>query len=110
VGKTVKGTIPPYRQFAKSGTMWGSPAVLSAGEWIAILSYSNDAGARAAGTIFVDLYDQRLGHKLLSTTLPFTVSTEKLFQGAIWIEGGYIMLPLNASLDSFAFWRLPGGL
>jgi hypothetical protein len=110
VGKTVKGTIPPYRQFAKSGTMWGSPAVLSAGEWIAILSYSNDAGARAAGTIFVDLYDQRLGHKLLSTTLPFTVSTEKLFQGAIWVEGGYIMLPLNASLDSFAFWRLPGGL
>jgi hypothetical protein len=110
VGKTVKGTIPPYRQFAKTGTTWGSPAVLSAGEWIVILSYSNDAGARAAGTIFVDVYDQRLGHKLLSTTLPVTVTPDKLFQGAIWIEGGYIMLPLDATLDSFAFWRLPGGL
>jgi len=108
VAKTVKGTMPPYRQFPKSGVNWGSPPLLSADEWIAIFSYSEDRG-RPAGTMFVDVYDQRLGHKLLSTALPFSVSPDELFQNALWIEGGYMMLPLNASLDSFAFWQLPGG-
>jgi hypothetical protein len=60
--------------------------------------------------MFVDIYDQRLGDKFSSTTLPFTVAPNELFKNAIWIEGGYILLPLNKSLDSFAFWQLPGGL
>lgn len=34
----------------------------------------------------------------------------ELFKNAMWIEGGYILLPLNKSLDSFAFWQLPGGV
>jgi len=101
--ETVKGTSPPYREFPKTGTTWGSPPMLSAGEWIAIFSYSQDR-------LFVDVYDQRLGNKLLSTALPPTVAPNELFKNAMWIEGGYILLPLNQSLDSFAFWRLPGGI
>ena len=77
--------------------------MLSAGEWIAIFSYSKDS-------LFVDVYDQRLGDKLLSTTLPSTVAPNELFKNAMWIEGGYILLPLNESLDSFALWQLPGGV
>jgi hypothetical protein len=103
VGDTVKSTYPPYRQFARLGTTWGTPAVLFAGEWIAVFSYGDDG-------IFVDVYNQRLGHKLLSTTLPLTASPNELFKGALWIEGGYILLPLNARLDSFALWQLPGGV
>ena len=77
--------------------------MLSAGEWIAIFSYSKDH-------LFVDVYDQRLGDKLLSTSFPITVAPNELFKNAIWIEGGYILLPLNKSLDSFALWQLPGGV
>jgi len=97
----VAGTIPPYRQFAKTGTSWGSPPRLSAGEWIAVFSYDG------AGQMFVDVFDQRLGDKFLSTELPLSAAPDALFKGAVWIDGGYILLPLNASLDSFAFWRLP---
>ena len=77
--------------------------------WIPLVSLTKEqaANAGAAGTIFVDVYDQRLGHKLLSTTLPFTTSPNELFKAAFWIEGGYLLLPLNASLDSFALWQLP---
>lgn len=105
-GETVKGTAPPCRQFAKTGTTWGTPPLLSAGEWIAIFSYSEDGERK----MFVDIYDQRLGDKLLSTSLPFTGAANELFKGALWIENGYVLLPLNASLDSFALWQLPGGL
>ena len=101
--EVVKGTYPPYRQFPKTGTTWGLPSMLSAGEWIAVFSYSQDR-------LFVDVYDQRLGDQLLSTALPSTVAPNELFKNAMWIEGGYILLPLNKSLDSFAFWRLPGGV
>jgi hypothetical protein len=78
--------------------------VLGANGWIAVFSYGN------GGTMFVDVYDERLGDKLLSTTLPVTVSPDKLFKGAVSIEGGYIMLRLNASCDAFAFRQLPAGL
>jgi hypothetical protein len=101
--EVVTGPYPPNRQFPKTGATWGSPPLLSAGEWVAIFSYSKDR-------LFVDVYDQRMGDKLLSTDLPSTVAPNKLFKNAIWIEGGYILLPLNDSLDSFALWQLPGGL
>jgi len=78
--------------------------MLSAGEWIAIFSYNTSR------EMFVDVYDQRVGDKLLSTSFPITVDPNELFKNATWIEGGYILLPLNASLDSFAFWQLPGGI
>src|ERR1044072_269816 len=63
---TGKATYPPYRQFRKTGTTWGSPPLLIAAEWIAIFSYSPDR------KMFVDIYDQRVGDKLLSATLPAT--------------------------------------
>lgn len=103
-GETVAGTMPPYRQFPKTGSSWGSPSRLSAGEWIAIFSYSED---RPDGKIFVDIFDQRLGDNFLSTTLPVAVAPNELLRGALWIDGGYILLPLNSSFESFAFWRLP---
>ena len=102
LGEKVKGTIPPYRRFAKTGERWGSPPVLGAGEWIAVFTYSEDQDK-----LFVDLYEQRLGYKLSSTALPITVEPDRLLKHAMWIEGGYLFLPLNESLDRFAFWRLP---
>jgi hypothetical protein len=113
VKETITGKLPPYRRFAKTGSSWGAPELLSAGEWIAVFSYNQAAksgGGGRAGNIFVDVYDQHLGDKLLTTTLPVSVSPNELFKRALWIENGYILLPLNSSLDSFALWRLPGGL
>ena len=92
----------PYREFPKTGTTWGTPPVLAAGDWIALFSYT-----QAEGNLFIDIYDRLMGDKLLSTTLPFKFSPNDSFKGALSIEGGYILLPLNASLDSFALWQLP---
>ncbi len=103
-GQTVAGTVPPYRHFPKTGSTWGSPPRLSADEWIAVFSYSKEG---QGGKIFVDIFDQRLGDKYLSTTLPSTGEPNTLLKNAFWIDGGYILLPLTPSLDSFAFWRLP---
>ncbi len=105
VGETVKSSFPPYRQFAKTGTTWGSPPMVNAGTWIAVFSHSGEVNA--GGRMFVDVYDQRLGDKLLSTDLPFTVPPDELFRRALSVEGGFVLLPLNTSLDSFALWRLP---
>jgi len=107
VEETVKSNLPPYRRFPKTATTWGSPPVLHANDWIAIFSYSQQDRSHMAGTMFVDVYNARLGEKLLSTELPFTVAPDELFKQALWIDGGYILMPLNSSLDSFAFWRLP---
>ena len=108
-GDTISGPFPPHRRFPKTGTTWGSPAVLIAGEWIAVFSYNEKGRQGAAREIFVDVYDQRMGHKLMMTALPVAISPNELFKHATWIEGGYILLPLNASFDSFALWQLPGG-
>lgn len=106
VGDKVKATYPPNRHFPKSGTTWGSPATLGADTWIAVFSYS-PANSGRTGAVFVDVYDQRLGDKLLSTALPLTDSPNELFKHALWVEGGYMLLPLNSSLGSFTFWQLP---
>lgn len=104
VGETVKGLLLPHHEFPKTGTKWGSPAVLGAGEWIAVFSYSGDVNS--GGRMFVDVYEQRLGDKLLSAEFPVTVAPDELFRRALAVEG-FIILPLNTSLDSFAFLRLP---
>lgn len=96
----VKLTDWPYRQLPKTGTTWGSPPLLTAGDWIAVFSYTQ-------GNLFIDIYDRLLGDKLLSTALPFKSSPNESFKNALAIEGGYILMPLNASLDSFALWQLP---
>ena len=106
-GDTITGSVPPHRHFPKTGTTWGSPAALGAGEWIAVFSYNENAHQPAAGDMFVDVYDQRTGNKLMSTALPFTGSPNELFKRAVSMEGGYILLPLKASFDSFALWQLP---
>jgi hypothetical protein len=107
VGDTVTGPFPPHRRFSKTGTTWGSPAALGAGEWIAVFSYNEKGQQPGAGDMFVDVYDQRMGNKLMSIALPFAGSPNELFKRAVSIEGGFILLPLNASFDSFALWQLP---
>ena len=101
-GEKFKNPDWPYREFPKTGTTWGSPPVLTAGDWIAIFSYT-----QPEGNLFVDVYDRLLGDKLMSTTLPFKFPPNESFKGALSIEGGYLLVPLNASLDSFALWQLP---
>jgi len=104
---TITGTIPPQRPLSKSGKSWGSPQALSAGEWMAVFSYDGQGSNTRA---IVDVYEQRLGYKLFTTTLPVSTSPNELFKHAFWIEKDYMLLPLNSSLDSFALWRLPGGV
>lgn len=101
-----KSSSWPYREFAKTGTTWGSPPLLNTGDWIFTFSYS-PYSAQPEGNLFVDVYDRLLGYKLSSTTLPYKFTPDELFKGALSIEGGYVLLPLNASLDSYALWQLP---
>lgn len=111
VGASGKARSPswPNREFAKTGTTWGTPPLLNPGDWILIFSYTEDQQdpAQPGGNLFVDVYNRILGYKLMSTTLLYKFSPNESFKGAVSIEDGYILLPLNASLDSFAFWQLP---
>ena len=102
----MKGPFWPHRQFPKTGTIWGSRPVSIVGDWIAIFSYTENK-QHSEGSLFVDVYDHRLGHKLMSTTLPIRFPPNESFKGATGIEGNYLLLPLNAPLDSFALWQLP---
>jgi hypothetical protein len=108
LAESVASKIPPHRPFPKTGASWPSTPALSAREWLAVFSYTpDDPNARSAGNLFVDVYDQASGDKMLSTSLPFTTAPDKLFKAALSIEDDYILLPLNDSLTSFALWRLP---
>jgi hypothetical protein len=32
-----------------------------------------------------------------------------MFGGALWVEGSYLVVPADASFESFHLWTLPGG-
>lgn len=103
VANTVVSPLPPHRSFSKTGATFGSPQFLLARTWISVFSHDHDQ-------MFIDVYDGQLGHKLMTTTLPFTDSPNELFKRALWIEGGYVLLPLDSSIESFALLQLPDGL
>jgi hypothetical protein len=102
---TMGGKRRAYRPFPKTGASWGSPMALSAGEWIAVFSHTEEAGK-----LFVDIFERRAGNKFSSTEFPYTGSANALFNASVWIEEGYLIVPLNSSFTSFAFWKLPGGI
>ena len=108
MNETTGGKRRAYRPFPKTGVSWGSPQALSAGEWIAVFSYTPQTNE--TGKLFVDIFERRSGNKFSSTELPYTGSANALFNGSVWIEEGYLLVPLNTSFSSFAFWKLPGGI
>jgi len=97
-----------YRPFPKTGESWGSPQAFSAGEWVAVFSYTPQANEK--GKLFVDIFERRLGNKFSSVEFPYAGSANALFNAAVGIEEGYLILPLDTSFSSFAFWKLPGGM
>ncbi len=107
---TFGGKRRAYRPFPKTGASWGTPMALNAGKWIAIFSYTGEQGANATGKLFVDIFETRPGNKFSSTALPYTGSANALFDAAVSIEEGYVILPLDTSFNSFVFWKLPGGV
>jgi hypothetical protein len=82
---------------------------VSSGEWIAVFSYTQEA-SKPAGKMFVDIFERRSGNQFTTTELPFTGSADDLFNAAIWVEGGYLIVPLNTSMDSFVLWSVPAGV
>src|SRR4029453_19259689 len=44
--ETTGGKRPAYRPFPKVGASWGKPQALGGGEWIAILSYTQQTNAK----------------------------------------------------------------
>ena len=105
---TTGGKRRAYRPFPKTGETWGSPQAFSAGEWIAVFSYTQQTNA--TGKLFVDIFERRSGNKFSSAEFPYTGSANALFNGAVGIEEGYLIVPLNTSFSSFVFWKLPGGI
>lgn len=102
---TFGGKRRAYRPFPKTGASWASPMALSAGEWIPVFSYTQETGK-----LFVDIFERRSGNKAISTELPYTGSANALFAASVWIEEGYLILPLDPAINSFVFWKLPGGI
>lgn len=103
---TIPGKRRMYRPVPKTGAL-GNSALMASSDWIAVFSYTPDADASASGKMFVDIFEMRPGNKLLTTELPYTGSPVPLFERAFVVEGGYLFLPLNTSLESFTLWQLP---
>ena len=97
------------RPFPKAGASLGGSLQSDSGNWTAVFSYTQHAAADKQGKMFVEIFETRPRDKFSSTELPYTGSAPALFAGAMWIQGDYLLVPLNISLDSFALWRLPGG-
>lgn len=97
-----------YRPFPKTGESWGTPQAFGAGEWVAVFSYTQQT--KETGKLFVDIFERRSGNKLSSTELSYSGSVNALFDASVWIEEGYLIVPLHTSFRSFVFWKLPGGI
>lgn len=97
-----------FRPFPKLGEISGGSFYSLSGEWTAVFSYTPNAGAKTSGKMFVEVFESRPGNKFSSTEFPYNGSAEALFKDAVWVYGDYLLVPLNASLDSFALWRMPG--
>lgn len=103
---TTDGPRRTYRPFLRRGAVGDNTLVLST-NWNAVFSYTPDAGSRTSGTMFVEIVETRSGNHLLTKALPYSGSPMPLFEKALAIEGEYLLLPLNTSLESFALWKLP---
>lgn len=104
--ETVGGTRREFRPFPKTGAL-GYGGLWISSDWIAVFSYTPDAGSSPSGKMFVDIFAMRPGNKLLTTELPYTGSPVSLFEGAFSVEGEYVFLPLNTALETFTLWKLP---
>jgi hypothetical protein len=104
---TTGGKRRAYRPFPKTGESWGTPMALGAGEWTAVFSYTQ---GNATGKLFVDIFETRPGNKFIATELPYTGAPNALFDAAVYIEEGYLILPLDPSFNTFVLWKLPGGI
>jgi hypothetical protein len=104
---TTWGDRPKYHPVEKSGATWANPKALAADDWLAVCSYTRQ-GSAARGEFFMDIYEARIGAKMSSGSAAFEGSVNELVKQGVWIEGDYLLIPLNPSLDSFMFWTLPG--
>lgn len=105
-GETTGGTRREFRPFPKTGAI-GNSALWTSSDWIAVFSHTPDGGSSPSGKMFVDIFALRPGNKLSTTEFPYTGSPIPLFEGAFAVEGEYVFLPLNTSLESFSLWKLP---
>jgi hypothetical protein len=104
---TTWGDCPRYHPVEKSGVTWANPKAIAADDWLAALSYTTH-GSASRGDLFVDIYESRVGAKMSSGSMAYEGSIDELVKQGLWIEGDYLLIPLNSSLDSFMFWILPG--
>jgi hypothetical protein len=103
---TTWGDRPAYHPIEKSGAAWANPKAIRAHEWLAAFSYTTQGASR--GELFVDIYEGRVGAKMSSGIASYEGPIDELVKQGLWIEGGYLLIPLNPSLESFMFWTLPG--
>ena len=104
---TTWGDRPQYHPVEKGGSTWANPKAIAADDWIAALSYTSH-GSDSRGELFVDIYERRVGAKMSSGNATYEGPIAELVKQGLWIEGDYLLIPLNPSLNSFMFWTLPG--
>lgn len=104
---TTWGDRPKYHPVEKSGVTWANPKALAADHWLAACSYTRQ-GSASRGELFIDVYERRVGAKMSSGSAAYEGSIDELVKQGLWIEGDYLLIPLNPSFDSFMFWTLPG--
>ena len=104
---TTWGDRPQYHPVEKSGSQWANPKAIAADNWLAGLSYTSH-GSASRGELFVDIYERRVGAKMSSGSAAYEGPIDQLVKQGLWIEGDYLLIPLNPSLNEFMFWTLPG--
>lgn len=101
------GDRQQYHPVEKSGVNWANPKALAADQWLAACSYTS-GGSASRGELFIDIYERRVGAKMSTGSAAYEGSIDELVKQGLWIEGDYLLIPLNPSLESFMFWTLPG--
>jgi hypothetical protein len=96
-----------YHPVEKRGEKWADPKAIGANKWIATFSYTTK-GSAPRGELFVDIYEHQVGAKMSCGSAVYEGQIDELVNQGLWIEGDYLLVPLNDSLESFMFWTLPG--
>jgi hypothetical protein len=125
---TSEGVQYKGKLFRKSGESWGREVALVSPRdtWIAVFSYSSRdkpdrgwlPGFPAAGDepgrgeVFLDVYNVSSGARVISARSPFGAKPggfvpSMLFGASLWVDDGYLIMPLNWWLEDCLVGVLP---
>lgn len=124
---TPEGLRLDGRLYRKTGESWGSEAAIVSprAAYVAVFSYaSTEKPAKTMipgfgntepghGELFLDVYDTSTGERVSAARAPYGgrggggVEPSLLFGGSVWVDGRFVVMPLDPSFESCFLGILP---